>query len=86
MVSVVVPAAVPICRAPIVEVAAPDTPSTVGLGELVLIVTVALATGAVPVDQLLPTVQSLLVVPFQTCALAEADQPQRAITPTLMPA
>jgi len=86
MVSALVPAAVPICRLPMVEVAAPDTPSTVGLGEFVLIVTVALAAGAVPVDQFVPTVQSLLVVPFQTCALAGADQPQMAIALTLMPA
>lgn len=63
---------------PIVAVAGPDTPSTVGLGEFALIVTVAPPVGATPVDQLPPTVQSLLVVPVQTCALAGDDQPPMA--------
>lgn len=84
--SALVPAAIPICRLPIVELAAPDTPSTAGFGEFVLIVTVPVPLGAVPVDQLLPTVQSVLVVPFHTCALADADQPHMTIAPALTPA
>lgn len=61
MVSVLVPAVVPMVRRPIVAVAGPETPSTAGLGVCVLIVT--LPVGAVPDDQLLPTVQLLLVAP-----------------------
>jgi hypothetical protein len=59
---------------PIVAAVAPDTPSTVGFGVFVLIVTVAVPVGGVPVDQLPPIVQSLLVVPVHTCAPAGADQ------------
>ncbi|ETP63695.1 hypothetical protein BDSB_17785 [Burkholderia dolosa PC543] len=71
----------PICRLPIVEFTAPETPSTVGFGEFVLIVTVAVPLGAAPVDQLLPTVQSLLVVPCHTCAVAGDDQQPIASAP-----
>ena len=71
---------------PIVAVAGPDTPSTVGLGEFALIVTVAPPVGATPVDQLPPTVQSLLVVPVQTCALAGSDQQNAASAAAPIPA
>jgi hypothetical protein len=68
----VTPAVVPMDTLPVVAVAEPDTPSTAAFGVCVLMVT--LPVGAVPVDQLLPTVQSALVVPFHTCALAGDDQ------------
>nr|WP_260602248.1 hypothetical protein [Variovorax sp. MHTC-1] len=77
-------AVVPIVRMPIVAVAGPETPSTEGFGVLVLIVTSPV--GTVPADQLLPTVQSLLVVPVHVCALAGDDQPQRAAATTPTPA
>src|SRR4051794_1024675 len=63
---------------PVAPTAAPTAPSTVGFGEFVLIVTTLPAMGTAPPDQLLPTVQSLLVVPVQLWA--EADAVNRAIS------
>jgi hypothetical protein len=45
--------------------ARPVTPMTVALGDVVLMMTDDRAAGSIPVDQLAPTVQSLLVAPVQ---------------------
>src|SRR3954454_14815400 len=64
---------------PVVPTAAPPTPSTVGFGEAVLMLTTLPAIGAAPPDQLVPAVQSVLVVPFQL-TWAAAELTERAVS------
>lgn len=64
---------------PVVPAAAPPTPSTVGFGDVVLMLTAVPAMGTVPLAQLVPTFQSLLVVPVQaTWAAAGPHSAARA--------
>lgn len=73
----------PTCIAPTETLIGPVTPRTVGPWDgtpIVLMLTVAPAPGATPPVQLLPSVQSLLVVPVQFWA--EAAPADRAISTT----